>query len=427
MAKHAIAVSEQTDEQLIDLTRDGDMQAYSELWQRHVAVAVRVARRTTNKVDPEDLVSEAFMNVLKAIKNGSGPRDNFRAYLLTSVRNCAATQGSAGDSQPRSQFDEETLSQIIPVDDHQEAISEKMVTVRAFRTLPTRWQEVLWFRDVEDLPVADVAKIVGMSPNSVTQLIRRAREGMKQAWIQAQLAASNTTPECAWLIERVSKYSRGKLTVAEKMRADAHLIDCHKCPIIVEEADHINAGLALSLVPLILGGAAVAGGLHSGTASAGTGVAALLHRATSPRTWTVRDIAAASGVTGAIAASVLAVALLAQPVAETETPRQPSTEGAPPAVESPSTPAPEAATTPAPAVATPTESVQPAPASQVPVVTYSTEVASGGASPGMKLLVTFSDATSAEVIADASGTWSTTVAWDSTKPEFAFTAEPIAT
>jgi RNA polymerase sigma factor (sigma-70 family) len=214
MAQHAVSLSEQTDDQLIQLTREGDMDAYSALWQRHSAVAVRVARRATNKVDPEDLASEAFMNVLKAIKNGSGPRENFRAYLLTAVRNVAATQGSSGDSQPRSPFDEEVLSQTIPVEDHQESVAEKMLTVRAFRSLPTRWQEVLWYRDVEDLSVADVAKIVGMSANAVTQLIRRAREGMKQAWIQGQLNASNTTPECAWLIERVSKYSRDKLTVA---------------------------------------------------------------------------------------------------------------------------------------------------------------------------------------------------------------------
>lgn len=418
MDSEVFSVSEQTDDQLIELTRAGNMEAYSVLWQRHSAVALRTARRATNKVDPEELVSEAFMKVLKAIKNGSGPRENFRAYLLTAVKNVASTVGSSQDNQIHDQLDDYSHADVFQADDHQDAIAEKMVTVRAFRTLPTRWQEVLWFRDVEDLSVNQVAKIVGMSPNAVTQLIARAREGMKQAWIQAQLTASNSTSECAWLIVRMSKYSRGKLTASEKIRADAHLVECNKCPIILEEADHINSGLTLSLIPLILGGALFGGKHLSSTAAVASSASASAKPDALKKSWSGKEAAIASGVGGVVVAGIIASALLSSGPQNAPTVDQP--------VETPiSTQAPEPQPTATPTPPPADVVVEPIPVEQAPLVTYSTETASGGAAPGMRIRITFSDGTTTEVTTNQDGIWSTSVNWDSSKPVFAFTTEAI--
>ncbi len=418
MESEEFSSEEQTDEELIELTRTGDMGAYSVLWQRHSPVAIRTARRATSKADPEELVSEAFMKVLKAIKNGSGPSDNFRAYLLTAVRNVAATVGSSADNQIQDQLEDHSHSDALLVDDHQDNIVEKMLTVRAFRTLPTRWQEVLWFRDVEDLSVNQVAKIVGMSPNSVTQLITRAREGMKQAWIQAQLTASNSTPECAWLIVRMAKYSRGKLTSSEKIRADAHLIGCNKCPIIFEEANHINSGLALGLIPLILGGVAIGGKHLSSTAVVGTSAtaSAALKTGVFSKALSGKEVAISSGVGGAVAAGLIATALFSS-APPSELPKEQQFD-APTTSQSPE---PQPTTTP---TLPPVEAlVDPVPVEEPPAITYTTEIASGGAIPGMRLRITFSDGSSTEVISNQDGTWSTSVEWNSTKPPYSFTAE----
>lgn len=418
MESRAFSIEELSDNELIKLTRSGNMEAYSALWKRHYPVAVRVARRSTNKVDPEELASEAFMKVLKAIKNGSGPQDNFRAYLLTSVRNVASTVGSAGDSQVQDQLENHSHSEVLKVDDHQEAIVEKMITVRAFRTLPTRWQEALWFRDIEDLSVNQVAEILGMSPNSVTQLILRAREGMKQAWIQAQLTASNSTPECAWLIVRMSKYSRSKLSSSEKMRADAHLIDCNKCPIILEEAQHINSGLALGLIPLILGGVAFGSNHLSGAAVAGTTASGASISVSNSRAWSGKDVAIASTVGGVVVAGIIATTLLVS-IPQSDPPVEKQVE-APYASQSP-----EPAPTAEPSEPIVTVPILPEPVVEAPLVTYSTEYASGATLPGMRLLIAFSDGSTTEVISDQNGAWSTSVPWDSTKPIFSFTTQAI--
>lgn len=417
MATSSSHLAHKTDEQLIGLTREGDMNAYSTLYQRYFSVAIRTARRATNKIDSEDLVAEAFINVLKSIKNGSGPHENFKSYLLRSVKNTAATLGSTGDYKPKSEFDEQTSTFLPPVKDHQDTVIEKMVTVRAFQTLPTRWQEVLWYRDVEDLPVHDVAKFVGMSPNAVTQLIIRAREGLKQAWIQAHLNSVTVTAECSWVIERVGKYSRGKLTATEKFRADAHLLGCLKCPIIVEEADHLNSRLALALVPLMLGGgAAGAGYLSSVTGGAVVTDAAVKTGSTSG--WVSTHATAVTvGASTVGAAAVIVAAAIFTPTPQADT-SPPMAEPKPALIANTSLPVAEPEIVPEP-------TVEPAPTitidiAEQPQVTYTNETASGGAAPGTQLVVSFTDGTVTTVTADNAGTWSVEVVWDSTKPAFGY-------
>ena len=66
--------------------RKGDTKAYGELWKRHTGPAYSVAR-TFVSLDADDIVSEAFARVLRAIQAGGGPTAGFRPYLIMTVRN----------------------------------------------------------------------------------------------------------------------------------------------------------------------------------------------------------------------------------------------------------------------------------------------------------------------------------------------------
>src|SRR5687768_3399621 len=77
-----------SDEYLTARARDGDNSAFGELYRRHRKAAESTAWCILrSKSDADDVVSDAFAGVLSAIKNGRGPRDNFRGYLLACVRN----------------------------------------------------------------------------------------------------------------------------------------------------------------------------------------------------------------------------------------------------------------------------------------------------------------------------------------------------
>src|SRR5947208_7673851 len=74
------------DAELISAVRGGDVDAYGELFARHVDSARRLARQLAGPADADDLVSDAFTKVLLVLQRGGGPDLAFRAYLLTAVR-----------------------------------------------------------------------------------------------------------------------------------------------------------------------------------------------------------------------------------------------------------------------------------------------------------------------------------------------------
>src|SRR4051795_11075873 len=74
------------DAELISAVRGGDVDAYGELFSRHVGAARRLGRQLVPGPDVDDLVSEAFAKVLGLLQRGGGPDLAFRAYLLTAVR-----------------------------------------------------------------------------------------------------------------------------------------------------------------------------------------------------------------------------------------------------------------------------------------------------------------------------------------------------
>jgi DNA-directed RNA polymerase specialized sigma24 family protein len=53
---------------------------------------------------------------------------------------------------------------------------------RAFRGLPVRWQRVLWQLEVEGRRPRELAVELGMTPNAVSALGKRARAGLRKAY-----------------------------------------------------------------------------------------------------------------------------------------------------------------------------------------------------------------------------------------------------
>src|SRR3546814_3555878 len=98
-----------------------------------------------------------------------------------------------------------------------------------------------------------------MKPAAVAQLAFRAREGLREAWIQAHLQTADDDAECQWSIEHLGAYTRGNLSARDTRRMEKHLSGCARCTLIASEAKEVSRRLALVLLPIIVGsGAAVA-------------------------------------------------------------------------------------------------------------------------------------------------------------------------
>src|SRR5512132_1127731 len=76
----SLSVDGPGDAELISAVRGGDVDAYGELFARHVDAARRLARQLSGPADADDLVSDAFTKVLTVLQRGGGPDLAFRAY-----------------------------------------------------------------------------------------------------------------------------------------------------------------------------------------------------------------------------------------------------------------------------------------------------------------------------------------------------------
>jgi RNA polymerase sigma factor (sigma-70 family) len=259
-----------SDDDLLARARGGDADGFGELWRRHSDAARRAAWQFRSIAEPDDLVSEAYARILDAVRRGHGPRGAFRPYLFVTIRNLVNRMSHAPATQQVDDFDE-FVSEDTLEDPTIQAL-DRSLTVSAFRSLPERWQTVLWYTEVEDMTPAEVAPLLGLSANSTAALAYRARAGLREAWLQAHVEDEATSPECRWFLARAGSYTAGSLSARDARRARDHVSGCERCAVIADEVDDVGSRLALVLIPLLLGPAA--GSAYLASQSAGSAAAA---------------------------------------------------------------------------------------------------------------------------------------------------------
>lgn len=248
---------QRSDEELIELVRGGNTDAYQVLWCRHFPAGVAVARSYTSRVDPEDVASEAFARTMEAIGRGKGPQVAFRPYLLTVVRNTAATWGKA--SAMTTALDELLIEDPRFGDAALEDAMDRSTVASAFSSLTLRWQEVLWYTEVEQLSPAETGALMGgIKPTAVSALAYRAREGLRLAWIRAHITSLPEDSECRWAADRLPALQRNSLNARDKERLESHLADCEFCSLVLEEAEDSARRLSTNLLAAFAGPPAVA-------------------------------------------------------------------------------------------------------------------------------------------------------------------------
>ena len=116
---------------------------------------------------------------------------------------------------------------------------------------------MLWHLEVEGQKPADVAPLLGLSANSVSALAYRAREGLRQAYLQMHMA-DTADEECRWVTERLGAHVRKGLSRRDAQKVDQHLEECPRCAAVYLELTEVNSNLSAIVGPLLLGGAAAA-------------------------------------------------------------------------------------------------------------------------------------------------------------------------
>ncbi|MEU9443166.1 sigma-70 family RNA polymerase sigma factor [Streptomyces sp. NPDC048304] len=363
------------DGELIERMRGGDDSAYEGLYRRHAEAVRRYARtccRDGHTAD--DLTAEVFARMLQAVRGGSGPKHAVRAYLLTSVRRVAAhwTKSARREqlvddfavfaqqsSRASEVSDNDTLDLGADVRAMHEA--EQSLAMRAFRSLPERWQAVLWHTEVEDESPSEVAVLFGLDANGTRVLASRAREGLKQAYLQAHVSASLAgDEECARYADQLGTYARRKLRIRAEQGLRKHLEECAKCRLAAAQIEEVASGIPGVVPVAVIGWFGAAGyakalGIVAGSAGVGAAGAAAAAGGSSGGAGGTGGAAASEGlgapVKAGIAAGVVAVAAAAVALALANDSHPPAKEAAKPAPSAPVVQPP--APTPAPSTKKP--------------------------------------------------------------------------
>ena len=257
-----------SDSELIAQVRAGDDRAQSQLYERHYDAALRVAFRHSNSsYEAEDLVAEGFEKVFAVLRKGKGPDTFFRAYLGTTVSRLAFAYN---DKQKRQALTDD-FSTFDSGDAYSDPIInqfESGVVGAAFRSLPERWQAVLWYTEIDGMKPADIAPLLGLSANAVSALAVRAREGLRQAYLQGHVNVSDSD-DCQGYARQLGAYARSGLSARNEARVEEHLNECSKCTAILLHVSDVGGSMRGIIAPLFLGGITALGIPAAITAVAG--------------------------------------------------------------------------------------------------------------------------------------------------------------
>ncbi|MCS7482129.1 sigma-70 family RNA polymerase sigma factor [Umezawaea endophytica] len=232
----------EVDRDLLARVRAGEDAAYGELFSRHADAVRRFSlRHVREPAEADDLTAEAFFRVLQAIRRGTGPTDHVRTYLLTVARRVAWEWSGRRRDVPVD--DEELSRRVEPYADATANRAEYTLIGRAFTSLPERWRTVLWQVEVEGERPSAVAPLFGLSANAMSALARRAREGLRAAYLQAHLAEDHGEESCASVLVKLGSFTAGGVQGAEQRRIRKHLRTCARCTALHVELTEVCSAL----------------------------------------------------------------------------------------------------------------------------------------------------------------------------------------
>ena len=162
---------------LVDLAREGDAEAFGQLYDHYVSGIFRfIYYRVGSQQLAEDLTSETFVRGLRAIQRFSWQGKDFGAWLTTIARNLVVDHFKSGRARLEIVSDDVPEGpQTAPSteDDVMSLLSNEMLFA-AVAQLPTEQRECVLMRFIQGLSIAQTAAALGRTEGAIKQLQLRA-------------------------------------------------------------------------------------------------------------------------------------------------------------------------------------------------------------------------------------------------------------
>ena len=165
---------------VLDAARAGAPWALETLY-REFHPSVLAFLRSRAPTEAEDLASDVFVAVAEGLGRFEGGEEGFRSWLFTITYRQVGQLRRRMGRRRTDPFPADEVDERVPPGDAERDAMAAIGTQQALDligTLPPAQAEVLLLRVVADLPVDEVAQIVGKRPTAVRALQHRAIVGL---------------------------------------------------------------------------------------------------------------------------------------------------------------------------------------------------------------------------------------------------------
>jgi RNA polymerase sigma-70 factor (ECF subfamily) len=180
---------EPSDDTLAARAAAGDTSAFETIVERYQARVFRLACRLIGETDASDVLQETFLQIYRHLPSFRGDAQ-FGTWVYRIAMNAALMHRRAARRRPADsletylpQFDADgthlaTPAELRVVSHADEYLDRQMLAGKAraaIARLPDLYREPFVLRDLEDLPTAHVAQMLGIEAATVRQRVHRAR------------------------------------------------------------------------------------------------------------------------------------------------------------------------------------------------------------------------------------------------------------
>jgi len=184
-----VPTAEPSDHALAARAAAGDDAAFETIVERYQARVFRLACRLTSDTDAPDVLQETFLQVYRHLASFRG-ESQFGTWLYRIATNAALMHRRASSRRPASslegflpQFDAQGMHAATPAELQvatraDELLDRQLLAEKAregIGRLPDLYRDAFVMRDLEEMPTAEVARVLGVEPAAVRQRVHRAR------------------------------------------------------------------------------------------------------------------------------------------------------------------------------------------------------------------------------------------------------------
>lgn len=180
------------DHALIARLKAGDGDAFEEAVRTYSSRLLVVTRRIlNNEEEARDALQDTFLSAFRAIQNFDG-NSRLSTWLHRIAVNAALMKVRSRKRKPERSIEdllpayredghhaEGFVSWDPPVDVAMEIAHNRALVRASIAELPEQYRMVLMMRDIEDIDTADVAAMLGITPNAVKIRLHRARQALR--------------------------------------------------------------------------------------------------------------------------------------------------------------------------------------------------------------------------------------------------------